>query len=69
MCVYIYVCVYVCVYVCMYVYVCIYIYIYIVTILLRGVCRPNMEEMIGDWQKIHIEELFNLFLAPYVIRE
>jgi hypothetical protein len=35
---------------------------------LRRIFRPKRKEVVGDWRKLHNEELHNLYTSPYVIR-
>jgi hypothetical protein len=35
---------------------------------LRRIFGPKREEVTGGWRKLHIEELHNLYLSPYIIR-
>jgi hypothetical protein len=35
---------------------------------LRGICGPKRDEVIGDWRKLHNEELHNLYCSPSIIR-
>jgi hypothetical protein len=37
--------------------------------LLKRVCGPNREEMVGDRRKFHNEEIVNVYPAPYIIRK
>jgi hypothetical protein len=32
---------------------------------LRAIFKPKRDEVIWDWQKLHNEELHNVFLAKY----
>jgi hypothetical protein len=36
--------------------------------MLRRIFGPNRDEVTGDWRKLHIEELHNLFSSPSIIR-
>jgi hypothetical protein len=35
---------------------------------LRRIFRPKRDEVTGDWRKIHIEEIHNLYSTPNIIR-
>jgi hypothetical protein len=35
---------------------------------LRRIFRPKRDEAIGDWRKLHDEELHNLYSSPSIIR-
>jgi hypothetical protein len=35
---------------------------------LRGIFGPKRDEVIGDWRKLHNEELHNLYCSPSIIR-
>jgi hypothetical protein len=35
---------------------------------LRRIFGPKRDEMTGDWRKLHIEELHNLYSSPNIIR-
>jgi hypothetical protein len=35
---------------------------------LRRIFGPNGEEIMGDWRKLHNEELHNLYSSPNIIR-
>jgi hypothetical protein len=35
---------------------------------LRKICGPKRDEVIGDWRKLHNEELHNLYSSPNIIR-
>jgi hypothetical protein len=35
---------------------------------LRGIFGPKRDEVIGDWRKMHNEELHNLYCSPNIIR-
>jgi hypothetical protein len=35
---------------------------------LRIICGPKREEVVGDWRKLHNEELHNLYASPSIIR-
>jgi hypothetical protein len=35
---------------------------------LRRLCGPKRDEVIGDWRKLHNEELHNLYFSPSIIR-
>jgi hypothetical protein len=35
---------------------------------LRGIFGPKRDEMIGNWRKLHNEELHNLYCSPSIIR-
>jgi hypothetical protein len=35
---------------------------------LRRIFGPRMDEVTGDWRKLHIEELHNLYSLPNIIR-
>jgi hypothetical protein len=35
---------------------------------LRRIFGPNRDEMMGEWRKLHNEELHNLYLSPDIIR-
>jgi hypothetical protein len=34
---------------------------------LRRIFGPKRDEVIGDWRKLHIEELHNLYCSPNMI--
>jgi hypothetical protein len=36
--------------------------------LLRRIFGPNREKVMGDWRKLHTEELHNLYSLPNIIR-
>jgi hypothetical protein len=36
--------------------------------LLGGIFRPKRDEVIGQWGKLHNEELHNLYCSPSIIR-
>jgi hypothetical protein len=36
---------------------------------LRRIFGPKRGEVMGEWRKLHIEELHNLFLYPDIIRQ
>jgi hypothetical protein len=36
---------------------------------LRGIFRPKMDEVTGEWRKLHHGELHNLYLSPDIIRQ
>jgi hypothetical protein len=35
---------------------------------LRRIFRPKRDEVMGDWRKLHNEELHNLYSSPNIIR-
>jgi hypothetical protein len=35
---------------------------------LRRIFGPKMDEVTGDWRKLHNEELHNLYSSPSIIR-
>jgi hypothetical protein len=35
---------------------------------LRGIFGPKRDGVIGDWRKLHNEELHNLYCSPSIIR-
>jgi len=35
---------------------------------LRRMCGPKRDEVIGDWRKLHNEELNDLYCSPSVVR-
>jgi hypothetical protein len=35
---------------------------------LRRILVPKMDEVTGDWRKLHNEELHNLYSSPNIIR-
>jgi hypothetical protein len=35
---------------------------------LREIFGPKRDEVIGDWRKLHTEELHNLYSSPKIIR-
>jgi hypothetical protein len=35
---------------------------------LRRICGPKRDEVIGGWRKLHNEELNNLYCSPSIIR-
>jgi len=35
---------------------------------LRGIFEPKRDEVRGEWRKLHIEELNDLYSSPYIIR-
>jgi hypothetical protein len=35
---------------------------------LRRIFGPKMDEVTGDWRKLHSEELHNLYSSPNIIR-
>jgi hypothetical protein len=35
---------------------------------LRRIFGPKREEVVGEWRRLHNEELHNLYTSPYVIR-
>jgi hypothetical protein len=35
---------------------------------LRSISRPKTDEVTGEWRKLHIEELHDLYSAPSIIR-
>jgi hypothetical protein len=35
---------------------------------LRRIFGPKRDELRGDWRKLHIEELYNLYSSPNIIR-
>jgi hypothetical protein len=35
---------------------------------LRRIFRPKMDEMVGDWIKLHNEELHKVYISPNIIR-
>jgi len=36
--------------------------------MLRRIFEPKREEMVGDWRKLHDEELHNLYVSPSIVR-
>jgi hypothetical protein len=34
---------------------------------LRTICGPNKDEVIGGWRKLHSEELHNVYSSPNII--
>jgi hypothetical protein len=36
---------------------------------LRRICGPKRDEVMGDWRKLHNEELHNLYSSPDIIRQ
>jgi hypothetical protein len=36
---------------------------------LRRICGPKRDEVIGGWRKLHNEELHNLYCSPNIIRK
>jgi hypothetical protein len=37
--------------------------------LLRRIFEPNREKMVGDWRRLHNEELRNLYASPNIVKE
>jgi hypothetical protein len=35
---------------------------------LRKICGPTMEEVVGGWRRLHNEELHKLYVSPNIIR-
>jgi hypothetical protein len=35
---------------------------------LRRIFGPKRDEVMRDWRKLHIEELYNLYFSPNIIR-
>ena len=35
---------------------------------LRGLCVPKRDEVIGEWRKLHNEELNGLYCSPNIVR-
>jgi hypothetical protein len=35
---------------------------------LRRICGPNKDEVLGGWRKLHNEKLHNLYSLPSIIR-
>jgi len=35
---------------------------------LRGVFRPKRDEVIGEWRKLHNQELNDLYCSPNIVR-
>jgi hypothetical protein len=35
---------------------------------LRRIFGPKRDDVMGDWRKLHIEELHNLYFSPNIIR-
>jgi hypothetical protein len=35
---------------------------------LRRICGPKREEVVGGWRRLHNEELHNLYTSPDIIR-
>jgi hypothetical protein len=36
--------------------------------MLRRIFGPKRDEVMGDWRKLHNEELHNLYSSPYIIK-
>jgi hypothetical protein len=36
---------------------------------LRRIFRPKRDEVTGEWRKLHIEDLHNLYSSPDIIRQ
>jgi hypothetical protein len=36
---------------------------------LRGIFGPKRDEVMGEWRKLHNEELHNLYSSPGIIRQ
>jgi hypothetical protein len=36
---------------------------------LRGIFRPKRDEVMGEWRKLHNEELHNFYSSPDIIRQ
>jgi hypothetical protein len=36
---------------------------------LRRILGPNRDEVMGEWRKLHNEELHNLYSSPDIIRQ
>jgi hypothetical protein len=36
--------------------------------MLRRIFEPQRDEVIGDWRKLHNEDLHNLYSSPSIIR-
>jgi hypothetical protein len=36
--------------------------------MLRRLCGPKLEEVMGGWRRLHNEELHNLYVPPNVVR-
>jgi hypothetical protein len=36
---------------------------------LRRIFGPKRDEVMGEWRKLHDEELHNLYPSPYIIRQ
>jgi hypothetical protein len=36
---------------------------------LRRIFRLERYEVTGDWRKLHIKEVHNLYISPYIIRK
>ena len=36
--------------------------------MLRKTFGPKSDEMIGEWRKLHIDELYALYFSPNIIR-
>jgi hypothetical protein len=37
--------------------------------ILRRIFGPKMDEVTGEWRKLHSEELHNLYSSPNIIRQ
>jgi hypothetical protein len=36
--------------------------------MLRGIFGPKREGIVGDWRRLHNEELHNLYTSLYIVR-